>query len=752
MRQGGTGWFGPATSINVTVNPPAGLTSTVQSFTGVSPNMATGAAFTAVITMQNSGTTADQTWNSSAVKLVRVNGSNPCSVGTPAEVNLPGNVANGSNQVFTISGIGPATAVTNCDFNWRLREGSSNFFGATASASINFAAASYDAQLQSFSMPATLIQGQAFNATVNMLNPAGSAMWDLQSSAGSDQIVLASQTPANNWNWGTALATTAATTVNAGSAASFSIAGRAPVATSTSPAMDWQLRRGSANWFGQMARPASLPTIAAGTKNSEEVELSTPASVNVGQQFTVQARMRNTGTAVWWDSSVNASGAFQLKHTGAGGENFWGTTNAVFPGGYVDPNGVATMPIVATAPNQIGMQQFRWRMEQSGAGAFGAEMSRTIEIRSTTPLIYNVTPQSGEGQEQVFTATFHGGNARPHTNRFLIWNNTSGQSHCWAEYDDNQQRIILYNMHTAQREFGIVGSGSTVQNEYCYVLTGSSTVSGLGTHTLTISLRIGFKPALAGTRWYWTSMVNFSNVETGWIHQGNWVVPQQVVTTIAPTSASVVSGQSQQFSATVTGSANTNVSWSDNGWGATSSNGLFTAASVTSTQNTYVRATPQAGGPHAQAQVTVQPAGTIVGITNFSPVQGFSRSGTWTVTANGGSHPVAVIEFKIAVSPGDTGGCRVIYYPQSNYVMFGSVSNVPFGHYAGWPNLTFTHFNCSLTMSTVSGWYSGNNASVTFTLDMRPWAQAGWKQTYAMTGNTAGNYMPDWDLRGTWFF
>src|SRR5205085_12614673 len=52
--------------------------------------------------------------------------------------------------------------------------------------------------------------------------------------------------------------------------------------------------------------------------------------------------------------------------------------------------------------------------------------------------------------------------------------------------------------------------------------------------------------------------------------------PPPVAVSVSPTSASLQTGGTQQFTATVTGSTNTSVSWSANG-GTISTSGLFTA-------------------------------------------------------------------------------------------------------------------------------------------------------------------------------
>ena len=79
---------------------------------------------------------------------------------------------------------------------------------------------------------------------------------------------------------------------------------------------------------------------------------------------------------------------------------------------------------------------------------------------------------------------------------------------------------------------------------------------------------------------------------------------------ITPSSASLLAGASQQFTATVTGSTNTSVSWTATGGNITNT-GLFTAPNVSASTIVTVYATSQADPSVAStAQVTVSPATT----------------------------------------------------------------------------------------------------------------------------------------------
>ena len=155
--------------------------------------------------------------------------------------------------------------------------------------------------------------------------------------------------------------------------------------------------------------------------------------------------------------------------------------------------------------------------------------------------------------------------------------------------------------------------------------------------------------------------------------------PTPISVAITPTSASIQAGATQQFTATVTGSTNTAVTWSASG-GSVSGSGLYTAPG---TPGTYtVKATSAADGTKsASAGVTVTstPAQIAVSPTslsfasiaaNTSSTQTLKISNTGgsnlsvtgaTVTGNGFS--VSGTSFPITVSAGQSVNLTVKFAP-----------------------------------------------------------------------------------------
>ena len=114
---------------------------------------------------------------------------------------------------------------------------------------------------------------------------------------------------------------------------------------------------------------------------------------------------------------------------------------------------------------------------------------------------------------------------------------------------------------------------------------------------------------------------------------GNYTPPPPAVSiSVTPTTASVVAGGTQQFTATVTGSTNTAVTWSLTGPGAISNSGLYTAPSSLSTPaSVTIKATAVADTTKSKtAAVTIPAVAATISPTTPSVILG----ATQTFTAN----------------------------------------------------------------------------------------------------------------------
>ncbi len=130
---------------------------------------------------------------------------------------------------------------------------------------------------------------------------------------------------------------------------------------------------------------------------------------------------------------------------------------------------------------------------------------------------------------------------------------------------------------------------------------------------------------------------------------------------VSPTTATVASGGTQQFSAQVTNTSNTAVTWSATS-GTVSTAGLFTAPTVTATKTVTVTATSVADtSKSASATVTVNAASGILtlnpGSLNFGSVTVGQTSPVLTTTlTNTGNAPLTITNDSISVGDFNWGG------------------------------------------------------------------------------------------------
>src|SRR5882762_6066524 len=117
------------------------------------------------------------------------------------------------------------------------------------------------------------------------------------------------------------------------------------------------------------------------------------------------------------------------------------------------------------------------------------------------------------------------------------------------------------------------------------------------------------KPTKAGTFSFEVIVTDAPNLDQG--HKAFAIDVSSgsgnVKVSVSPASASLVSNQKQQFTATVSGTSNTGVKWSATA-GSVDANGLFTAPTVTSQTSLVVKATSNAdSSKSSNAAITVDP-------------------------------------------------------------------------------------------------------------------------------------------------
>ncbi len=147
-----------------------------------------------------------------------------------------------------------------------------------------------------------------------------------------------------------------------------------------------------------------------------------------------------------------------------------------------------------------------------------------------------------------------------------------------------------------------------------------------------------------------------------------FTTPAAISVSVSPTSATVASGGTQQFSAQVTNIGNTAITWSATS-GTVSTSGLFTAPTVTATKTVTVTATSVADNTKsASATVTVNPAAGIltlnptsisfgsVTVGQTSPILTTTLTNTGNASLTITSNPLSAGDFNW----GGTGTCNSV--------------------------------------------------------------------------------------------
>ena len=190
--------------------------------------------------------------------------------------------------------------------------------------------------------------------------------------------------------------------------------------------------------------------------------------------------------------------------------------------------------------------------------------------------------------------------------------------------------------------------------------------NGRGAHGVSL---LGRLTAVASLPFLLLALFGCASSSTSGNSQSQNPPPQSVSVSISPSSASLTEGASKQFTATVTGSSNTAVTWTATG-GTISSSGLFVAGS--SAGSFAVTATSAADQTKsANAPVTISapapPPGTASSITKDGITWTFSTAVPVGQFVNGDYYAVGPVTIT-AISPQPT---------TSSPYLNGSVKNLP---------------------------------------------------------------------------
>ena len=372
---------------------------------------------------------------------------------------------------------------------------------------------------------------------------------------------------------------------------------------------------------------------------------------------------------------------FTAKVTGTSNTSVtWSAT-----GGTITPSGMYT------AASNAG----NFSVTATSAADFSKFAQAAITVTSGSAPAVSVELQPGsvslaEGAQQQFTATVAGS-----TNEAVTWTATGGTM------TSTGTTTGLFTAGKTAGTFSITATSvvdSTKSAHVSVTVTAPVPVVAVSVQPLSVSLAAGAKQQFAST------VTGSSNTAVTWTATGGTIsssglftagstagtsfsvtatsaadtsksahaavtitaAPPQVSVSLKPTSVSLATGAKQQFTATVTGSSNTAVTWTATG-GTITSAGLFTAGSTAGTgfSVTATSAADTSKSAHAAVTITATPPPPAVTVSVAPPsatvMEGAKQKFTATVagssntavtwTATGGTISSAGL-FTAGSSPG----------------------------------------------------------------------------------------------------
>jgi len=178
-------------------------------------------------------------------------------------------------------------------------------------------------------------------------------------------------------------------------------------------------------------------------------------------------------------------------------------------------------------------------------------------------------------------------------------------------------------------------------------MSGSTTNSCINNNTFMTGTGLG--SAISSNGSTNTGLGNILNGLTSNLTAGT-CGPSGVTVSVSPTAATVTSGSSQQFTATVTGSTNTAVTWTATA-GSVSSSGLFTAPTVSTKTSVTVTATSQAD--------TSQAASATASVTPPAPPNTFGYAVQGATVGTTMSNSVSATRYQMAGQGGTVNSMSV---------------------------------------------------------------------------------------------
>jgi glucose/arabinose dehydrogenase len=351
MLQEGVTWFGEPTPVQtVTVEGIAANDSQIVSEV-VPDTVAAGGAYTAHITLLNTGTA---TWSPSDGYLLGSQSPADNFYWGTNRAALPGPVPPGTTVTVDVPITAPWTAGP-VAFQWRMVHENVEWFGpSTTERVVNVIPLDNSAAFVSQALPPEVFVGQSYDAVVTMKN-IGTTTWDPAA-----LYALGAQSPHDGMTWGFNRAFASGPTLP-GQTAVFNLHITAPWTPGTHM-FQWRMVQDNVEWFGQPS-PIVAVTVRAGADAALFIAQSVPTSLHPGEQVPVSVTMRNVGTDTW--------GVMHRLGTAAPRDNLtWGTSR-VFLSSPVPSGETVVFAFTITAPLTPGIYSFQWQMLNEVVAWFG---------------------------------------------------------------------------------------------------------------------------------------------------------------------------------------------------------------------------------------------------------------------------------------------------------------------------------------------------------------------------------------------
>lgn len=404
--------------------------------------------------------------------------------------------------------------------------------------------------------------------------------------------------------------------------------------------------------------------------------------------------------------------------------------------------------------------------------------SPTINVAITgmgplTPVGGSVSPASGGGTSQMFTATFTDANGGTDITdaRLLINSTLSSSNACYVRFSGGR----FYLMNDAGTTFvgGIVPGSGSVSNSQCTLSgAGSSyTASAYPGTGATLLANVTFTlPGFAGIKSIWLYSIDSTNLNSGLVLKGSWSVGNVApVAGISPTSLNFPSpAQTATLSNTgsgpltinsigITGTNAGDFAISSNICGATLAAGSTCAISIAFTASSGPRSasltisTNDAVNP--TLNVVLNGIGALAPVAGtVSPPSGSGSTGVFTATYTDGNGGTDITDARILINRilSSANSCYVRYSGGRFYLMNDAGTAFVGGIVSG--SGSVSNSQCTLLgagSSYNAATYPGTAATLTVNLQFTLPGFAGSKNVYLYAIDTT-NKNTGLPLKGTW--